>query len=194
MAPLVETLVAREQELADPIERVVFAAPVSERLVLQRVDEPCRRSGWRPGPHERDRPPWWRGRGAAKCQSGSSRPGQWRRLGPSPTRPALGSSTIGAGQGRRCLAPGRSSSCDRDRPGPSRRWSGVPWWPRRRWSRRCRARWNFFTRRGSGPAACRGEPRRPSPSTSTHQAHGRPRRPAARARQPGGWLLVPPAR
>lgn len=73
---LVNPFGAREQELADPIERIVFAVPVSEGFVLDspahRVQAPV------PDPHHMKGvgDPQGCGRGVGTCRPGSARSGR----------------------------------------------------------------------------------------------------------------------
>jgi len=79
-------------------------------------------------------------------------------------------------------------SSRRDRPCQWRRWCGGPASPRGTRFRRCRGPARSRPEKGPRRGACRGAPRRQSPSTSTPRALWPPRPRAERARPPGGWL------
>ena len=98
MASLVEPLGALQQELPDPIERVVLAAPVAEGLVLDPTAHLVDAAVGHPHHVEGIGHPDGVVEVGSTCRPGSSRPGRWPRPGRPTARPGPGRHTIGAGQ------------------------------------------------------------------------------------------------
>ena len=77
-ATCIEAFRAGEQQLADPIQRVVLATPMLERLLLHPTADPIDTAVRDPhrgmGPRPESRDP-----SAATGRPGSSRPDRWRR-------------------------------------------------------------------------------------------------------------------